>query len=151
MIDGSGDDIVNVVIMDTGTEFDFGFYNGGFQQILDSTMMMTTSFFAGGDVVDFAIRSEVDSTVYKLSDGTAMLAFTGQISAGNSVNPTVTTDYWQSVTITWTVDNNDFVIGMSGNDGFAPSSSPVPEPFAALVFTAGLMVVGSRVQRQSRA
>ncbi len=152
MIDGSGDGIVDVMVFDTEIDFHFGYYDGGFQQILAASSTMATTTFMGGDIVDFAIQSATDSTIYRLSEGSATLDFTGLITADHSVNPTVASDYWGGLTIDWAVDNNNYVIALGAGDGFAParslnSAAPVPEPTAALTFAAGLAIASWRIRR----
>ena len=154
MIDGKGDGdgVVDVTVFDTGTDFHFGYYDGGFQQILAASSIMTTMTFNGGDVVDFAIQNASDSTIHRLSDGNATLVFTGALGAGVSENPIVPFEYWESVSITWTAGNNDFVVGLGGGDGLAPGSlAPMPEPSAALSFAVGFALVGWRIRRRPRA
>lgn len=145
MIDGSGDGSVDLMVFDASTDFNFGFYSGGFTQILSASSAMGTWTFAAGDVVDFAIQNAADSTLYRLSDGTATLDFTGLIGSGSSLTPIVPFDYWGNLTINWSVGNSDFVVRISGGDGFA---APIPEPTAALTFAAGLMLAGVRIRRQ---
>lgn len=146
MSDGSGDGYVDIMVFDTETDFNFGYYDGAFHQILSASGFMATQTFADGDIVDFAIQSAADSsTIFKLSDGIATLVFAGP-----------TDDYWENVTITWAVGNNNLVMAMSSGDGFAPSYTTtsvaaIPEPTAALTFAVGLAVAGWRVRRQPRA
>lgn len=140
MIDGSGDGFVDIVAFNTDPDqdFNFGFYDGGFNQILAATDIMDYATFNDGDIVDFAIQAVSGSTVYRLSDGNAIIGFNGDST---------------SLSIIWTVGNINVVTRLSAGDSFALASSvsPMPEPSAALVFGAGLLIAGSRVRRQSQA
>jgi len=150
MIDGVGDAnaTVGIQVFDTSTGYDFGYYDGGFNLILDDSNLFATTTFAGGDIVDFAIMNTTTGEITKLSDGTATMNFTGVVLASNSQNPVVSNDYYQNLTITWTIGNNDFVVNMSDiYDGFAPS---VPEPSAALVFGLGFVMFERIVRRNRR-
>jgi hypothetical protein len=151
MIDGVGDAnaTVDVQILDTSIGLDFGHYDSsGFNLILDDATLFTNTTFAGGDIVDFAIMDTSTGAITKLSDGTATLDFTGAVLASNSQNPVVQNDYYQSLTITWTIGNNDFVVNLSDiYDGFAPG---VPEPSAALVFGLGFVLFERIVRRNTR-
>jgi hypothetical protein len=152
MVDGSGDGdaTVTIGVSDTSSGFDFGFFNGGFNVILPDFSSLGVYNFGGASVVDFAIRDTATSDVYKLSDGLAAMDFSGDVLAANSENPVVLFDYWQNLTITWSVGNNDIVFNIGGsNDGFAPASlaTHAPEPGAALLFGVGFILVGWAVRR----
>ena len=142
MVDG-GDagSSVDIMVFDLGMDFNFGYFDGAFQEILSAPSVMATTSFADGTAVDFAIQSAADSSmIYKLSDTNATLVFSGSSA-----------DYWESVTITWNVGNNNMIMSLASGDGFAPSDpvvSAVPEPTAAMTFLAGLAVAGWRVRRQ---
>lgn len=147
MVDGDGDGYVDIMAFDTAMNFNFGYYDGSFQEILSAESMMETWTFSDGDIVDFAIQSASDSTmVFRLSQGGATVTIS---------------DDGRAMTIVWIVGNNNQISASAVSDGFAlvsstalasstASASPVPEPTAALTFAAGLMVAGWRVQRQSR-
>ncbi|MDB4433464.1 hypothetical protein N9166_01875, partial [bacterium] len=90
------------------------------------------------------------SDIYALSDGLATMGFTGDVLAAHSENPVVPFDYWQNLTVTWSLGDNDFVFNIGGPaDGLAPASmaSHAPEPGAALLFGVGFVVVGWAVRR----
>jgi hypothetical protein len=141
MIDGSSDGLVDIMAYNTDSaqEYDFGFYDGGFNQILAAENIMATHEFSDGDIVDFAIENVADGTVYNHSDGNAMVTFNSD-STGAS--------------IIWTVGTINVVTTLSAGDSFAfvsaGSEDPIPEPTAALTFAAGLLFAGWRVRRQPR-
>jgi hypothetical protein len=138
MVDGSGDGFVDIVALniDADQDFNFGYYDGGFHQILSATSIMANDTFNDGDVVDFAIQSVSDAMVYKLSDGNADITFE---------------DGSTSASILWAVDNTNVITTLSAGDTFAlgGGAAPMPEPSAALVFGLGLVVASWRVRRQS--
>jgi hypothetical protein len=149
MIDGSGVGMVDIVAYDTsGNEnFNFGFFDGGFQEILSASSIMGSANFFDGDIVDFSIQSATDSSlVYRLSDGNGVVTF----------NLDSTTAF-----IAWTVGNSNVVTALSVGDTFAlagasalagaRSTQPIPEPTAAVTFAAGLMLAGWRIRRHPRA
>ena len=144
MIDGSGDGMVDIVAFDTSgnVDFNFGFYDGGFDEILSAASVMGTETFYDGDIVDFAIQSATDSSVvYRLSDGDAVVTF------NNDLDPT-------SAFIAWAVDNTNVVTRLSVGDTFAladaSSAAPIPEPTAAVTFAAGLLLAGWQIRRHPR-
>ena len=142
MIDGKGDadTLVSIGVSDPGNGFDFGYIGAGdsFELIVLASSGFGTDIFEGGAIVDFAIR-DADSNITRASEGTAEMYFSGDIPASNSEIPSDVGDYWQSLTITWLVGNNDIVFNfLSGpDDGFAPIHTP--EPATMLMIGSGLL------------
>jgi hypothetical protein len=165
MIDGvsDGDATIDVAVIDFGFGFDFGYDDAGFNMILAEGNILGSETFLGGQVVDFAIRNTTSGQVLRLSDGMAQMFFAGDVTASNSENPGVPFDYWQSLTITWSLGNNDFVFNVGGNfDGLAPSSFAAnsgvggnvlvsnPEPSAALSFVLGFSLLAFHLRRRAK-
>jgi hypothetical protein len=155
MIDGVGDadTTVDISVKVVSSGYDFGYYDGtDFVLILADSSSFTTTSFAGGDIVDFAIMDTSTSEIYKLSDGDAALEFedTSMISASLSQYPIVSSDYYSRVEIKWAIGANDIVFSLRDiYDGFAPSM-PAPEPSAALVFGLGFVLFERIVRRNTR-
>ena len=142
MIDGTGEGEVDIAAFDTSgnEDFNFGYFDGGFQQILSAASIMGTETFYDGDIVDFAIQSAVDSSiVYRLTGGDAVVTLNGDST---------------SAFIAWNVGNTNVVTTLSVGDSFAFVNAnveePVPEPTAAITFAAGLLLAGWRIRRQPR-
>ena len=146
MVDGSGDSDVSVQVamMDFTPGYEFGYMQGGtFVPVVMSGATFGATSFAGGSLVDFAIRDGATGTIEMASAGSATMEFTGLIPAAQSQNPEVAFDYFQNLTITWDMGNNDIVANFYGRyDGFAPASSAsVPEP-AGIMFFLGPTLIG---------
>lgn len=148
MIDGSDPNVtVNIGVGD-GTlplgRYDFGFVSGSAYTMITSTVASYT--FAGGAVVDFALRDTWTNTIYSISNPTnyATQLYLGTIAASNSQNPVVTSDYYRSLTLVWDLNKDGvadtgFDIAIStpllSTDGVAP----VPVPAAIWLLGSGMV------------
>jgi hypothetical protein len=134
--------------------YDFGFESGGvFTPIALSPNGPASLFgqytFAGGGLVDFGLRNNQTSMIYTIADPAdyANQIYTGQIDASHSVNPVVTSPYYNTLAIEWDLNGNGFnplqdagltlTYAVSPYDGMAPA--PVPIPTAMLMFGSGLV------------
>ena len=150
MIDGNADVDASVFIgaSDTSANYHFGYISSGlFQTIVPAFTSFGTQHFSGGSIIDFAIQNATTSAITRASEGTAEMVFSGIVPASNSSNPIVLNDYWQSLTISWSLENNDMVFNLGGqNDGFAP----VPEPSTMLLLGTGLIGLAGWGRRKFR-
>jgi len=141
LIDGNADATVLIGVSDTSQNYDFGYISEGlFKSIVPASPFLNFKMksFSGGDLIDFAIQDVTTDAITCASEGTAEMVFSGVVPASNSANPVVSDDYWQSLTISWSLNNNDMVINLGGqNDGFAPA--PVPEPNTLLLICTGII------------
>ena len=141
---GDGDTTVTPDIVNPIPGFKFGQLIGGnFSEIIANTTAIN-----GGALVDFAIQNITNtSQVFSLTNpGTGLTTVTASLTgpslAGSEQVPAVVGDYYNTLTLQWTVFGTLFNIqvlnagaGASGNDGFAA----VPLPPAVLLFGTGLI------------
>lgn len=156
MVDGQDSNVtVNIAALD-GTfpigRYDFGFVAGSSYNRITSTIGSYT--FAGGTVVDFALRDQGsdntfgtgDDVVYSISNPAdyADQWYYTPIAASNSRNPVVNNPYYHTLALLWDLDRNGVVdagfdIGVStplfGTDGVAP----IPLPAAVWLLGSGLL------------
>ena len=152
IIDGiDGGTSVDITAVDVTSGYDFGYLDsiGDFVTIVSDGAVVGTETFSGGDVVDFAIQSTSDSSIYSLGpdaggNNYASLEFTGLIDASNSDNPVVSEDYYASVTINWDLDGDGYadlgfdVATASSGAGDGLLAMPVPEPTTLILMGSGL-------------
>jgi len=105
--------------------------------------------FSGGSLVDFALRNNQTSTIYTIEDPAdyANQIFSGPIDPSHSVNPVVTSTYYNTLAIEWDLNGNGFnplqdagltlTYAVNPYDGMAPA--PVPLPTSMLMFGSGLV------------
>ncbi|MEM7263646.1 MAG: PEP-CTERM sorting domain-containing protein [Planctomycetota bacterium] len=157
MIDGNGDGDTSVSVGAFGSSlwsYDYGYIDGGGNFV----GIGLGHNFAGGEVVDFAIRHRVSGDIHALSDGSATVIYRGDIAAGNSSNPVVPYDYWGTAEIRWQVGSIDMVVTLSPStgDGMAPLGgvaglgAPIPEPGTLALIGLGAAGAGLLKRRRQR-
>ena len=109
-----------------------------------------------------------------LSGGAAAMELSGNVLGSNSQSPQLTRRYWQGLTNTWSLGNNDFVTHVGARfGGFAPLRHryafrhhpdgpshppdnggggviPTPEPGAAVCFAVGFLLVASQLRGRAK-
>ena len=147
--------------------FDFGFMNDGLYVPMTGKSHTSGSYtFAGGTVVDFALRNRgvdhlfgtPDDLVYRLSDSAnyALQTYFKAVKSSKSRNPTVTQVYFQDLRLSWDLDLDgkpdvhsllEFKRGKY--DGMMPAPAAVPLPAALWLFGSGLLGLGLTVRHRN--
>ena len=134
--------------------YDFGFMNGAnFVPIALAPMgpssLYGTYTFAGGDLVNFALESTSTNTLYTIADPAnyATQLYSNPIDPSHSVNPVVTTPYYNTLLLEWNLMGGSFdptidpmltlTQAINPFDGMAPAV--VPLPASVLLFGSGLL------------
>jgi len=148
--------------------FDFGFIrNDGFLSITGKSRKKGHYTFAGGSIVDFALRSKggdglfgtSDDLIYRLSDnaGYASQHYFAAIDPGKSHHPVVTEPYYQILSLDWDLNLDGLAdahallkIRGSKYDGMMPASVAVSLPSASWLLGSGLAVLGVTARRRKR-
>ena len=143
--------------------YDFGFMEGSVYTPLQSSWHTPGDFdFAGGTVVDFALRNKgadgifgtSDDSYFRLSDAGnyADQIYFGPINPAQSRNPVTGETYYRKLVLAWDLDHDgkmDFSVVLKTKksfDGMAPA--PVPVPAAMWLFGSGLIAMASVVRRK---
>ena len=172
MVDGKDRDS-NVSIrvrLDTPNRsaFDFGFIrNDSFLPITGKSRKQGDYAFAGGSIVDFALRNKggdglfgtSDDLIYRLSDsaGYASQHYFSAIDPAKSRHPVVTESYYRNLSLNWDLNLDGIadaraLLKIRGNqyDGMMPPPTAVSLPGASWLLGSGLVVLGVTARRWKR-
>ncbi len=148
--------------------FDFGFMNNDIYVPITGKSRAKGSYtFAGGSIVDFALRNRggdglfgtADDLIYRLSDGAgyATQYYSAPVSATRSRHPVVTGTYFQDLKLSWDLNLDGIVdarallnVRSSKYDGMMPAPLAVSLPGATWLLGSGLAVLGVTARRRNR-
>ena len=150
--------------------FDFGFMNDGLYVPITGRSHARGGYtFAGGTVVDFALRNSgadrlfgtADDLVYHLSDSAnyAQQIYFKPVESSKSRNPNVTHDYFRDLLLSWDLDLDGkpdvhalLEVRRGKYDGMMPALTPaaVPLPAALWLFGSGLLGLGLTVRHRNK-
>ncbi|HUJ79725.1 MAG TPA: PEP-CTERM sorting domain-containing protein [Nitrospiria bacterium] len=150
---GSGVVTFNIDLTLPLAGYDFGFMNGtNFVPIAlapyGPSSLYGTYTFSGSDLVNFALESTSTNTVYTIADPAnyATQIYSNPIDPSHSVNPVVTTPYYNTLLLDWNLMGGGYdpsidpmltlTQAINPYDGMAPV---VPLPAAMLLFGSGLL------------
>ena len=148
--------------------FDFGFMSDGlYVPVTGMSRTRGRYTFAGGTVVDFALRNRgvdrlfgtPDDTIYRLSDSAnyALQTYFKPVKFSKSRNPKVTQIYFRDLRLSWDLDLDgkpdvrtllEFKRGKY--DGMMPAPAAVPLPAALWLFGSGLLGLGLTVRHHNK-
>lgn len=148
--------------------FDFGFMQDSlYTLITDKPKNQGGYVFAGGTVVDFALRNygadrlfgTTDDLIYRLSDDANYVreTFSKPVKSSKSQNPTLTQEYFRDLRLGWDLDLDGkpdayawLKIKGEKYDGMMPATA-VPAPAAVWLFGSGLVGLAVATRRAGKA
>jgi hypothetical protein len=148
--------------------FDFGFVSDGLYTPVTGKSRVRGSYaFAGGTVVDFALRNwgtdhrfgTADDLVYRLSDGAnyAEQHYSAFPKPSESRHPKlmIPGDF-RELRLDWDLDRDGKTdvktwidVKRGRYDAMAPAAAPVPVPSTMWLFGSGLLALGAALKRRS--
>jgi hypothetical protein len=147
--------------------FDFGFVSEGLYTPITGKSRVRGSYaFAGGTVVDFALRNwgtdrrfgTADDLVYSLSDGAnyAEQRYLAFAKPPKFRHPKTNPGDYRELRLDWDLDRDGktdietwIEAKRSRHDGMAPTAAPVPVPSTMWFFGSGLLALGAALRRRS--
>lgn len=144
----------------------FGFVSGDIFNVLAGARGgYGTKTFAGGTIVDFAVRSKgsdgrfgtADDGIFRLSDALYVSEyFSDPVKASKSRHPKVTNTYYETLRLVWDINRDGIrdltvILNTRNYDGMqSVPATPVPVPAAAWLLGSGLVGLAGVARRKRR-